>query len=75
VWTGEAKCGGVDLDGDGIVNLVDFAYFVSHWFDTGCLFPTWCEGTDIDPVFNDRGDVNLTDVSIFAQYWLETNCN
>jgi hypothetical protein len=72
VWTGEAKCGGVDLDGDGIVNLVDFAFFTANWLESGCVFSTWCEGTDIDPAFPDRGDVNVTDVSIFAQYWLDT---
>ena len=72
VWTGTAKCGGVDLDGSGIVNLADFAIFTAHWLDSGCVFSTWCEGTDLDPAFLDRGDVNLTDVSIFAQYWLDT---
>ena len=72
VWTGTAKCGGVDPDGDGIVNFADFAIFVSHWIDSGCLFPTWCEGTDVDPAFGDRGDVNVIDLAIFAQYWLDT---
>jgi len=75
VWTGVIKCGGVDLDGSGIVNLADFAFFTTHWLETGCAFPVWCEGTDLDPVFTDRGQVNLNDIAIFARYWLEIDCN
>ena len=66
VWTGSIKCGCVDTDGDGIVNLADFAVFISHWLDSGCLFPTWCSGTDVDPAFVDGGDVNVIDLAIFA---------
>jgi len=73
VWTGTAKCGGVDLDGSGVVNLADFAVFTAYWLDSGCVLPNnWCAGCDLDPVFLDRGDVNVIDLAIFAQHWLET---
>ena len=72
VWIGTAKCGGVDPDGNGIVNLADFAIFTSHWFQSGCMFPTWCAGTDVDPAFVDRGSVDVIDLAVFAQYWLDT---
>ncbi|MHC4325866.1 MAG: hypothetical protein ACYSUX_16470, partial [Planctomycetota bacterium] len=72
VWTGTVKCGGVDPDGNGIVDLADFAVFTAKWFQSGCVFPTWCGGTDIDPAYVDRGQVDVIDLVIFAQYWLDT---
>jgi hypothetical protein len=72
VWTGTAKCGGVDPDGNGIVDLADFAVLTAKWFQSGCMFPTWCGGTDVDPAFVDRGNVDESDLVIFARYWLDT---
>jgi len=63
-----------DLDGSGEVNLVDFAIFSAYWLQSGCIFPTWCGGADMNPFFNDRDQVNVVDLDIFAQYWLETTC-
>jgi len=57
-----------DFDSDTRVNFVDFAVFVSHWFEMGCMEPDWCEGTDLD---RDK-DVDAHDIALFADYWLET---
>jgi len=64
-----------DGDGSGEVNLVDFAIFSSYWLQSGCIFPTWCGGADMNPFFNDRDQVNVVDLDIFAQHWLEVDCS
>ncbi|MHC5060511.1 MAG: hypothetical protein ACYTFK_05450 [Planctomycetota bacterium] len=72
VWTGAVGCPTVDMDDSGTVNFADFAIFMSRWLDSGCVFPDWCTGADIDPFFDDRGDVNIIDLDIFARHWLES---
>jgi hypothetical protein len=72
VWTGAVRCGTLDLDDSGTVNFADFAIFMSRWRDSDCVFPDWCDGADVDPLFDDRGDVDIIDLDIFARYWLES---
>ncbi|MHC4173024.1 MAG: DUF3160 domain-containing protein [Planctomycetota bacterium] len=36
-----------DLDADGDVDTADFAILISHWLDTGCSEPDWCDGADL----------------------------
>jgi len=55
-----------DLDKDCYVNWADFGVFASHWLDSGCASPDWCEGADLDQ----STDVNWSDFSVFAANWL-----
>jgi parallel beta-helix repeat protein len=57
-----------DFDFNGIVDLSDWVIFLSHWLDSGCVFPEWCNGTDL----NQDGVVNFIDYTIFAQNYKET---
>ena len=52
----------------GDVDLTDFAYFASHWLESGCHSGNnYCSGADL----NRLGDVGLSDLSIFCQNWLQ----
>jgi len=53
-----------DLDGDGDVDLVDFAIFAA-------AFNTMSGDTDYDPCcdYDCDGDVDLVDFSLFAMHW------
>ena len=56
-----------DLNGDGTVNLEDFAILAVWWDDNGgCVEPDWCGGAD----FNMSGTVNFDDLTYFAENWL-----
>ncbi len=56
-----------DLNGDGTVNLEDFAILAAWWDDeNACLPPDWCGGAD----FNMNGTVNMFDLTYFAENWL-----
>ena len=60
IWSVEGLT--ADLDGNGVVNMVDLALFVEHWLDEGCQFPDWCSGCDL----NANGNVDFVDYAIFA---------
>ena len=47
-----------DMDGNGVVNLVDVALFA------GCYFSGYCFAADL----NGDGVVNLPDLAIFAEH-------
>jgi ankyrin repeat protein len=50
----------------GVVNFSDFAKLASHWLETGCGQPNWCEGADRDY----SGSVDFIDFAALAQRWL-----
>jgi hypothetical protein len=56
-----------DFNNDSRVGFVDFALLGSHWLDTGCGHPDWCEGADLDA----DGNVDCDDLMLFTDYWLE----
>ncbi len=56
-----------DFNYDTIVNFLDYAIFTSHWLETGCNIPDWCDGTDLDT----NGSVDANDLMLFCQFWLE----
>jgi hypothetical protein len=56
-----------DFDINTKVDFADFAVFASHWQETGCNDPNWCQGTDLDT----DGNVETDDLMLFADYWLE----
>jgi len=56
-----------DLNGDGTVNLEDFAVLASYWMNENvCSLPGWCEGAD----FNMSRTVDMSDLTYFAENWL-----
>jgi hypothetical protein len=61
IWQG---CG--DLNGDGVVNMLDHAAIASAWRHGGCESPNWCGGADLDR----SGDVNASDILLIAENWL-----
>jgi hypothetical protein len=56
-----------DLNGDGRIDLGDFAAFCGLWGNTGCGPDDWCAGAD----FERDGDVDLGDLAEFGVHWLE----
>jgi hypothetical protein len=72
-WTGASIFGGADLDGNGTVNIFDFAIMARHWMNMGCSAPeNPCEGADIEPQAIPDGDVDILDLDILANYWLNS---
>ena len=57
-----------DFNNDTSVDFADFAVLASHWQETGCSDPNWCEGTDLDT----DGNVDCNDLTLFVDYWLES---
>ena len=57
-----------DLNGDGAVDLLDFAKFAAHWLETGCGTPDWCGGTNLDQT---NSTVDYADIKVFIDHWLE----
>ncbi len=55
-----------DFNGDNNIDIDDFAIFLSHWLETGCTEPNFCDGTDL----NRDGIVDTNDFTIFADNWL-----
>ncbi len=56
-----------DFNNDAKVDFDDFAVLASHWQETGCSDPDWCEGTDLDTDSN----VDCNDLTLFVDYWLK----
>ncbi len=52
-----------DINGDGLVNFLDFSLLGRQWQQTGCGS---CAGADLSGDSN----ITMTDVSIFAKNWL-----
>jgi hypothetical protein len=56
-----------DFNNDTIVNFHDYAILASHWLQTNCQAPGWCEGTDLDI----SGNIDINDLMLFCEFWLE----
>jgi hypothetical protein len=56
-----------DLDKSDQVNFSDFSLLASHWKDSNCIGPGWCNGTDLD----ETGKVDTNDLMLFTDFWLE----
>jgi len=56
-----------DFNNDARVDFNDFAVLASHWQETGCSDPNWCEGTDLDT----DGNIDCNDLTLFVDYWLK----
>ncbi len=56
-----------DLNGDDIVNLVDFAVLSLYWLDTCDDDNEWCHGADLDS----SSDIDILDLYLFAECWLK----
>ena len=64
---------GVDIDPwcyvlvpDCTANYLDLEIIVSHWLESGCCYPDWCGGADLDV----SGIVDMYDFAILAERWL-----
>jgi len=57
-----------DFNNDSRVDFADFVVLASHWQETGCSDPNWCEGADL----NADGNVDCNDLMLFVDYWLES---
>ncbi|MCP4608837.1 MAG: DUF3160 domain-containing protein [Planctomycetes bacterium] len=54
-----------DLNGDYNIDINDFAILLSHWLETGCAEPDFCDGADL----NRDGIVDTNDFILFADSW------
>ncbi|MHC4750405.1 MAG: metallophosphoesterase [Planctomycetota bacterium] len=57
---------GGDFNGDGFVDILDFAIWAVKWLDSSCSNSNWCECADLDV----SGDVDVADLELFARGWL-----
>ncbi|MHC5182963.1 MAG: CBM96 family carbohydrate-binding protein, partial [Planctomycetota bacterium] len=55
-----------DIDGNGSINLIDFALFAASW-QNNCQELNWCSGADLDL----SGIVDNVDFSKFTARWLD----
>ncbi len=58
-----------DPDGDGDIDLADYAVVAEHWLCRTCsslLDDWWCGGADL----NMNGEVNWSDLAIVRMHWL-----
>ncbi len=56
-----------DLNKDTKVDFSDYAILASHWLETDCSDPGWCQEADLDT----NGNVDFYDLMLFCEYWLE----
>jgi hypothetical protein len=56
-----------DFNNDTKVDFSDYAILASHWQETDCNDPDWCEGADLDI----NGSIDVNDLMLFCEYWLE----
>ena len=57
-----------DLDADNDIDIDDFAILVSHWQQTGCSQPDWCDGADLTR----NGVVDINDFTLFIDNYLKS---
>lgn len=65
-WVFATKPPNPDLNGDRIVNFLDFTVLACYW-DCMCPETCWCAGADIDW----SGEVDFVDLGYIASGWLE----
>ncbi len=63
-----SECLRGDLDADNDIDIDDFAILISHWQQTGCGEPDWCDGADLDR----NGVVDINDFALFIDNWLKS---
>ncbi|MHC4474579.1 MAG: BP74-related protein [Planctomycetota bacterium] len=63
---------GTDLDPwcyalkpDCVADLNDLRIIASHWLESGCEYPGWCGGADV----NVSGEVDWVDFALLAERW------
>lgn len=63
-----AKCSSVDnfLEPSGKIDIGDLANLLLDWLDTGCQYPDWCNGSDL----NLDKVVDFRDVGMVADCWM-----
>jgi hypothetical protein len=61
LWKLEYKCPVGDLNGDCMVNFIDYAILSSHWLQQG----------QIEGNLNNDGEVNKLDLNVLKIHWLE----
>jgi hypothetical protein len=57
------------LEADCAADSKDLAIIGSHWLESGCEYPGWCGGADL----NVSGGVDFIDFAILAEEWLLSN--
>lgn len=57
-----------DLDADNDIDIDDFVIFISHWRQTGCGEPDFCDGADLTR----NGVVDINDLTLFIDNWLKS---
>ena len=55
------------LEPDCFVDQYDLKLLVSQWQDSGCEYPGWCGGADL----NVSGKVDFIDFALLAERWLQ----
>jgi len=56
-----------DVNRDGQIDSNDFVLFVNEYGKENCVYPTWCDNTDL----NKNGVVEIGDASIMGKNWLD----
>jgi len=54
-----------DFVADAYIDLHDLRVFTTHWLDSDCREPDWCQGTDLTL----DGVVGLDDLAAFSEHW------
>jgi hypothetical protein len=57
------------LEADCIADFNDLEIVASHWLESGCEYPSWCGGADL----NVSRVVDLVDFALWAERWLLDN--
>ena len=55
------------LEPNCFVDQCDLELLVSQWLDSGCEYPDWCGGADL----NVSGKVDFIDFALLAERWLQ----
>lgn len=57
------------LEADCIADFNDLEIVASHWLESGCEYPGWCGGADL----NVSGKVDFVDFALLAERWFLYN--
>jgi hypothetical protein len=63
-----SECLRGDLDADNDIDIDDFVILISHWRQTGCGEPDFCDGADLTR----NGVVDINDLTLFIDNWLKS---